>query len=242
MSEPDLAAARSTIAQACRVLAARRLAEGFLGHVSRRVDGDRMLVRCRGGNERGLAFTEASDIRLVTWAGEAGAAGELDGWAVPNELPLHTAVLQARPDVHAVVHAHPTLVVAADLAGLAIEPIVGAYDIPGAQLVRRGVPVFPSSVLVRDDETAQAVMGALGMCDALVLRGHGIVTCGVTVAEAVVRAVSVGALAELALLVRSAGTIPTARPAAELDALPDLGSGFTVDTAWRHELARIGEL
>ena len=58
-------AERELIATACRVLAARGLAEGFLGHISRRVDDDLVLVRCRGPRERGLAWTTPEDVRLV---------------------------------------------------------------------------------------------------------------------------------------------------------------------------------
>jgi 3,4-dihydroxyphthalate decarboxylase len=232
---------RRDVALACRVLSSRRLAEGFLGHVSVRVGDRRLLVRCRGPRERGLAWTEVADIRLVTEAGRPGMPGELDGYAVPNELPLHTAILRARSDVAAVVHAHPKEVVAADLAGLGIVAMVGAYDIPGAQLARRGIPVFPSSVLVRDAVVARAVVEALGDHHALILRGHGLVTCGGTVQEAVLRAVSIGALADLALTVAAAGGSVVPRPDDELAQLPDLGSDFTVAMAWRHELARLGE-
>ncbi len=99
---------RHAIALACRVLAARDLAPGILGHISLRVDRDRLLIRCRGPRERGLAFTSAEDIRMVTLDGTAGGKGELDdGYQPPNELPLHTEVLRTRRDVNAVVHAHP---------------------------------------------------------------------------------------------------------------------------------------
>jgi ribulose-5-phosphate 4-epimerase/fuculose-1-phosphate aldolase len=58
------------VASACRVLAARGLAEGYLGHISLRIDDERLLVRCRGQHERGLAWTTPEDIRLVTLDGE----------------------------------------------------------------------------------------------------------------------------------------------------------------------------
>jgi hypothetical protein len=54
---------RELVAVACRVLAARGLADGILGHISLRVSGEAMLVRCRGPRERGLAFTTPDDIR-----------------------------------------------------------------------------------------------------------------------------------------------------------------------------------
>ena len=139
-SAGDLELLRQEVATACRVLAARGLAEGHLGHISLRIDEQLLLVRCRGTRERGLAWTTAADVRLITLDGQPGTAGELDGWAVPNELPLQAEVLRRQPEVSAVIHAPPASVVAADLAGLGIRPIVGAFDIPGGEAGRRRSP------------------------------------------------------------------------------------------------------
>ena len=235
----DVAELRAEIAQACRVLAARGLAEGFLGHISLRIDDDRLLVRCRGPQERGLAWTTAEDVRLVTLDGGPGADGELDGWTAPNELPLHTEVLRRRPDVAAVVHAHPPAVVAADLAGLGIRPIVGAYDMPGTKLAEGGVPVYPRGVLVRDRRLAAEMVEAMGDRPVVLLRGHGLTSSGSSVAESVLRAISVDQLARLSLTVTSAGGQLRDLPAEDMAELPDLGSSFNLGTAWRHELARL---
>ncbi len=243
MSRPDIpsgfAEARELIAEACRVLAARGLAEGFLGHVSLRIDEDRLLVRCRGPEERGLLWTTAADIRLVRQDGREGAPGELDGWSAPNELPLHTAVLRARPAVRAVVHAHPPAIVAADLAGLALRPIVGAYDIPGAKLAALGVPVYPRAVLIRSTELGTEMVEAMGERSVVVLRGHGLTTSGSSVQEAVLRALSLDTIARLSLSIVSAGGTLVDLPAADLAQLPDLGPSFNEGVAWRHELARL---
>lgn len=232
---------RQDIADGCRVLASRNLAPGFLGHISVRVDDDLVLVRCRGPRERGLAHTEADDVRLVRFDGSAGGPGELDGYAVPAELPLHIAVLKRRLDVTSVVHAHPVDVVVADLAGLPFVPLVGAYDIPGAVLAAGGIPVFPRSSLISTPELGDAVAGALGDRPVVVMRGHGLTSTGATVAEAVLRASSVATIAGLARAVAGAGGTPRAIPDDDLADLPDLGGGLNLDTAWRHELARITE-
>jgi ribulose-5-phosphate 4-epimerase/fuculose-1-phosphate aldolase len=240
VDDPDLDRQRAHLADACRVLAARGLADGYLGHVSLRVDDDRLLVRCRGAGERGLAWTTAEDIRLVTLDGDAGAPGELDGWAVPNELPLHSEVLRTRPEVRSVVHAHPGAVVAADLAGLAIRPIVGAFDIPGAKLAAGGVPVYPRGVLVRNRVLAAEMVAAMGERPVVLLRGHGLTSAAAGVVEAVLQAVSVDRIARLALAVTASGGRLRDLPDADLTELPDLGGGFHLDTGWRHELARLG--
>ena len=237
----DLSNQRREIALACRVLAARGLADGILGHISLRIDERRLLVRCRGPNERGLAFTEATDIHLVDLDGAPAAAGELDGgWAVPNELPLHTEVLRTHPEVSAVVHAHPPAVVAADLAGIAIRPIVGAFDIPGTRLAQGGVPVYPRGVLIRNRPLAAEMVQAMGDRPVVLLRGHGLTSCAASVPEAVLRAVSVDTIAELSLRIVAAGGVLADLPDDDLAELPDLGTAFNTATAWRHELARLG--
>lgn len=241
-SQPALthAGEREAIALACRVLAHRGLADGILGHISLRIGENSLLVRCRGPQERGLAFTEASDIRLVDLDGNPAAEGELEGgYSAPNELPLHTELLRQRPDINAVVHAHPPRVVAADLAGLGIRPIVGAFDIPGTRLAAGGVPVYPRGVLVRNRQLAAEMLHAMGDRPVVLLRGHGLTSAAGSVEQAVLQAISVDTLAGLSLQVTSAGGALKDLPDSDMAELPDLGGSFNTQTAWRHELARI---
>lgn len=231
---------RESIALACRVLAHRGLADGILGHISLRMGENSLLVRCRGPQERGLAFTEASDIRLVDLDGNPAAEGELEGgYSAPNELPLHTELLRQRPDINAVVHAHPPRVVAADLAGLGVRPIVGAFDIPGTRLAAGGVPVYHRGVLVRNRQLATEMLHAMGDRPVVLLRGHGLTSAAETVEQAVLQAISVDILAGLSLQVTAAGGTLKDLPDSDMAELPDLGGSFNTQTAWRHELARM---
>jgi 3,4-dihydroxyphthalate decarboxylase len=238
--DPELDRLRNQIADACRVLASRGLADGILGHISLRIDDSTLLMRCRGPRERGLAFTVPDDIRLVDLDGAPAAPGALaGGYAVPSELPLHTEVLRARPEIRAVVHAHPPAVVAADLAGLAVRPIVGAFDIPGMRLAAGGVPVYPRGVLIRNRGLAQEMVRALGDRPVVVLRAHGLTSAAGSVEQAVLQAISVDNLSRLALDVAAAGGSLVDLPHEDVAELPDLGEAFNTVTAWRHELARL---
>jgi ribulose-5-phosphate 4-epimerase/fuculose-1-phosphate aldolase len=231
---------RQAIAMACRVLAGRGLADGILGHISVRTGANELLVRCRGPQERGLAYTEANDIRLVDLGGNPAAEGELDsGYTVPNELPLHTELLRRCPDINSVVHAHPPQVVAADLAGLAVRPIVGAFDIPGTRLAAGGIPVYPRGVLVRNRELAAEMLDAMGDRPVVLLRGHGLTSAAPTMEQAVLQAISVNTLAGLSLQITAAGGQLRDLPGPDMAELPDLGGPFNIATAWRHELARL---
>jgi ribulose-5-phosphate 4-epimerase/fuculose-1-phosphate aldolase len=235
-----LDAQRELVAQGCRVAAARGLVDGILGHLSLRVDDDRLLVRCRSDTDAGVAFTRPSDIRLITFDGSPGAAGELDGYRVPNELPIHVETMLANPGHGAVAHLHPPDVVAADLAGIQIRPIYGAFDIPGAWLARGGVPVYERAVLIRNSALGKEMVAAMGGAPVVILRGHGITSVAGTIQQAVLQAISVDALARMSLRVRAAGGTLRDIDERDWDDLPDLGPGFNTDAAWRHEIARLG--
>lgn len=231
---------RALVALGCRVAAARGLVDGVLGHLSLRVDDEHLLVRCRSDTDTGVAFTRPDDIRLVRFDGSAGAAGELDGYRVPNELPIHVETLLADPRHRAVAHLHPPAVVAADLTGITIRPIYGAYDIPGAWLARGGVPVYERAVLIRNTELGKEMVAAMRGRPVVICRGHGITSAAATVQQAVLQAISLDELARMALTVVSAGGALRDIADRDWDDLPDLGSGFNVDAAWRHEVAHLG--
>lgn len=240
---PANAAMAGTIATACRVMAHVGLVENVLGHISARVSGDELLIRCRGRAESGLAYTRPDDVRLVPLTGSR----DLGEWAAPNELPIHTEIMRRRPGVTAVVHAHPPAVVALSLTDAPLRPIYGAYDIPGARLAADGIPVWDRSVLINNLELAGAMAEALGDRPAVILRGHGLVSVAegpaeIAVARAVLQAVAIDTLARTTLTVLAAGGTPRSISDEDLAGLPDLGGGFNIDTMWRHLVRRTDEV
>lgn len=237
---PDATLAE-TVAIACRILAATGLVEHVLGHVSVRTNDGDVLIRCRGPREAGLAATTADDIRRVPIDGPT----DTGDWSPPAELPIHTAILRARPDATAVVHAHPPAVVTMSLAGLPWLPIFGAYDIPAARMAADGIPVWPRACLVSTPALGAELAAFLGDRPAAVMRGHGLVSVAggppeEAVARAVVQAVSVNVLATTTLAVVAAGGKPEPISDEDLALLPDLGAGFNVGTMWRHWCTRVG--
>ncbi|MEU3984401.1 class II aldolase/adducin family protein [Streptomyces sp. NPDC026672] len=240
MGNPDVETLRERVALACRVLAVTGLVEHILGHVSARTGADSLLVRGRGPEERGLAFTVVDDVREV---GLDGAGDHPEEWRAPTELPIHTEVLRARPEVTAVVHAHPPAVVAASVADLPWLPLVGSYDIPAARLAQDGIPVWPRSALIRRRDLAEEMTDALGDRPVVVLRGHGLVSVGTgepahAVAEAVTRALAVDSLARITLAAAATGAALRPIPDEDIAELPDLGPAFNVASMWRHLAAR----
>lgn len=231
----ELQRLQGKVAVACRILAYAGLSEDVLGHVSVRVRPDSFLVRCRGPAERGLLFTEPSDIRLL----DAEGTVDSDRYDAPSELPIHLETMKTRADVDSVVHAHPPSVIAADLAGVALEPLVGAYNIPAAKMASEGIGVYERGVLINDAALAHEMIDALGQGPACVLRGHGITTVGATVEQAVSRALAVDSLARMACRVATLGARVVPLDDRDLAQLPDLGSHFNDVLLWRHWEARL---
>lgn len=162
---------RKLVATACRVLANEGLVRDITGHVSARAPGGQgMLIRCRGPAEYGLQRTTPAQVRLVDFDGGGDDAA---GHAPPLELPIHGELYRSRPDVGAVVHAHPRSALLCGLAGITLRPIFGAFDPYALAIAARGVPVFPRSRLIDSRAVAGAMLDAMGDADVCLLRGHG---------------------------------------------------------------------
>ena len=228
---------RTTVARACRVLAMEGLVQGVLGHVSVRDGEDAMLIRCRGVHEHGLMFTTDDDIRRTDLQG--AIVGDDDGYTVPNELPIHGELMRARPEVNAVVHAHPPSVLLCGLAGLELRPVFGSYDIPAMRMALDGIPVYGRSVLIRRPGLAREMIAAMGDRPVCVLKGHGITVTGASVEEAVVRALNLNVLATVTLELARLGVAPDVVPDEDVAELPDLGSAFNDLSVWRFHLAKL---
>jgi ribulose-5-phosphate 4-epimerase/fuculose-1-phosphate aldolase len=181
-----------------------------------------------------LLFTTADDVHMVSLDGPHLLA---EGYAVPSELPIHTETLRYRRDVQTVVHAHPPAMITADLAGLPARPTVGAYSIPAIRLAlagRTGLPTQRADPAARAGRADARSHGWRGAC---ALRGHGVTTVGATIAQAVIHALNLEALANITLGVARACGQPSELSAADIAELPDLGTMLNEEYLWRHHLA-----
>jgi ribulose-5-phosphate 4-epimerase/fuculose-1-phosphate aldolase len=230
---------RATVANACRLLAAKGLVEGILGHVSARVGPDELVVRCRGEDEQGLRRTRVTDVWRLTLD---GARVDLpEGYQPPKELPIHTELLRARPECGAVIHAHPRAALLAGLAELEPRPVFGAYNIPAMRLALEGIPVYPRPILITRPELARELVDAMGDRPVCLLRGHGITVAAESVEQATVIAVNLNELLEITVELARLGAHPPAVSERDLAELPDLGQGFNVGKAWQALLAELDE-
>jgi L-fuculose-phosphate aldolase len=135
-----------------------------------------------------------------------------------SELPMHRAAYAARPDIGAVVHAHPPMATALTLAGLSLAEPVLPEVVLGLGAIPTALYATPSTT-----ETARAVEKLFLDHDAILLERHGAVTLGVDLADAFRKLEKLEQAARILLAARSLGDVAplTAGQIARLDALRD---------------------
>ncbi len=217
---PGLARAAEQIVRCCRRLWEAGLIAGQDGNVSLRVGPDRLLVTPRGVLKGDLS---PSDLVQVDFTGtRIGGFRE-----ATSELDLHLRIHQARPDVGAVIHAHPPTATGLALAG---EGLPGDL-LPEVTLLFGDVPVVPY-VTPGSAELADAVETYLVGRAGLLLANHGAVTWGSDLPMAQVRMESMEHAARILLAARHAGQVRRLT-AGQVQALTGLGEKPGHDQAER---------
>jgi L-fuculose-phosphate aldolase len=173
------------IAQRLRIqvaIAARSLSLGGhddfnQGQVSARIPGaDYFLIKSA---VTGFDECTPEDVIAVPLDHKAPASA-----MAPPELPLHQAVYEARPDVHAVVHSHSPYALVFGASDLELRPV--SHD--GAYFEGCLERFTMTSNTILDMETARGVARALGGNPAALLRNHGGVVVGKSIRHATVHA------------------------------------------------------
>lgn len=145
-------------------------------HVSARVPGPEhhFLI-----NAYGMMFEEitASSLIKVDLAGEKVLDHEYD--INPAGFVIHSAVHDARQDAGCVLHTHTRAGVAVSAQADGLLPISQSSLFPYATLAYHDY----EGVALNDDEKPRLVAD-LGTSNAMILRNHGLLTTGATIADA----------------------------------------------------------
>lgn len=118
------------------------------------------------------------------------------------EYPIHTGVMEQRPDVSSVVHSHAPAAVAFASLDVPLRPI--SHE--GVLFTDPDIPRFrETGSLIRDAALGAALAEVVGDGPGCLIPHHGIVTVGTGVAEAVMRAVLLERACHVQLLALAAG-------------------------------------
>ncbi|MFQ5616930.1 MAG: class II aldolase/adducin family protein [Anaerolineales bacterium] len=156
---------------------ARDFISGPAGNISTRLPDGNLLITPSGVNKGKLT---PEQLLVIDLDGNC-----LQGNVVCNptsELPMHLEVYHRRPDVGAVIHAHPITCVALSLVGISLQD---SY-IPEALVMLGPIPTAPYAT-PSSAENRDAIAGLIVDHDAIILAHHGTLTVGRDLDEACTR-------------------------------------------------------
>lgn len=170
------------------------------GNISARW-GEGQVLTTPSGLSKG--FMTAEQLILTDMEGRLIPGGPADPTLAPtSELHLHLEAYRQRPDVQAVVHAHPPVATAFTIAGLSLEPCV----IPEVVVTLGTVPTAPYAT-PGTPEGAAVIRELIRTHDALLLDHHGAVAVGQTPLDAYLKLEKVEHAAEIILIAKLLGRV-----------------------------------
>jgi L-fuculose-phosphate aldolase len=192
------------------------------GNITARLPDGRILATpagvCKG-------MLEIQDLIVCDLEGQ-----KVGGHRAPtSEMGMHLTVYRMRPDVLAVVHAHPPVATGFAVAGrelnlgLLPEVIVGLGSVPLAEYGTPGTPAL-----------SEGMLPYLDKYDALLLANHGAVAWGETVMQAFFRMEKVEHFARVTLVAELLGGA-RALPRAEIEKLFAARTRYGVKSQSRFE-------
>lgn len=169
-------AIRLELAACYRIIDMLGWSELIYNHITVRLPGpeDHLLI-----NPYGCSYDEVTASNLVKIDLDGNVVGESE-WPVNQAgLIIHTAIHAERHDVNCVMHIHTT-------AGSAVANLRSGLDPNSFYAAALGDRIayhdFEGVTVVFDE--ASRLVKSLGPHDAMILRNHGLLTCGRTIGQA----------------------------------------------------------
>ena len=184
---------REEIVRYGRMLHEKGFVAAMDGNLSVKLKQDRILVTPTGLSKGAM---RAGDLVIVDPEGNRISGRK----HVTSEIGMHLMIYRTRPDVKAIVHAHPPTATGFAAAGMALtEPLVcevvmGLGCIP---LARYGTP--------GTSELAQTLEPYVPSYDAILMSNHGVVAYGDTLELAYMKMETVEHFAQIALVTHLLG-------------------------------------
>ena len=198
---------RAAIVEAGRRMQALGFAAGSDGNLSARLPYGRILISPSGFSkgdlqpEMLLTLSAQGDLLPPTHEAQRGLRPS-------SEMALHLEAYRRRPDIGAVIHAHPPLAIACTLAGVSLA----GEELPEIIYHLGAIPTAPYAT-PGTGESATVIRDLIADHDAIMLARHGSLTVGRDPMQALMRLEWVEQAARILLTVRQV----TGQPAPPLD-------------------------
>ncbi len=166
---------RDELVRVCRRIYEKGWVAANDGNVSIRLDRDRILCTPTAMSKGSI---EAGDLILCDMEGN-----KLEGHReCTSEIAMHTLIYSMRPDIHAVVHAHPPVATGFAVASRALDKALlpeVVIQLGAVPLARYGLPGTPA--------ITEGMVPFIPNYDALLLENHGCTAYGADVWQAFFR-------------------------------------------------------
>ena len=213
-----------------RILAREEIVDSF-GHISVRNPDrpDRFFM----SRARAPDCVERGDFIEFTLTGDPIDAGDRQPYL---ERFIHGSILEARPDIHSVVHNHSPSVIPFGVTGTKLRPLLHMCASFGHE-----VPIWDSrtkfgdtALLVSNVDMGRDLAKALAVDKrAALMRGHGSVVLGADIRHAVFVSVYLEVGAKLQMQAMQMGKV-TFLSDGEVDAIIGRTGPYTINRAWEN--------
>jgi L-fuculose-phosphate aldolase len=184
---------RAEIVEVGRRLYARGYTASNDGNISVRLDDGRLLMTPKGVCKGFMA----PDMMCITDLDGRKLAGDRDP---SSEMQMHLEVYRQRPDVRAVVHAHPPVATGFAVAGIPLDRAVLAEVVTTLGSVPIAEYATPST-----RELPEAVRRYVKAHDGMLLANHGALTLGADLYSAYYKMETIEHFARISLVARLLG-------------------------------------
>ena len=191
----DTEEVRQSIIDACRWMNRTGINQGTSGNISVRVEGDHMLI-----TPSGVPY-DAMQPEMICREPLEGEASSSGPYRPSSEWQFHQALLHERPEMAAVVHAHPAYATALAVQRREIPAchyMVAIFG--GSKVPLAGYELFGSTELAA--QVAEAMAGYSGC----LMANHGAVVLGESLKKALWRMEELENLARVYHLALQSGT------------------------------------
>ncbi|HEX6383225.1 MAG TPA: class II aldolase/adducin family protein [Anaerolineae bacterium] len=203
---------RQEIVQIGRLMYEKGFISASDGNVSARLEPGRLLITPSGLHK---GFLEPDQLLVVDEAGRVtGMRTAASRQLKPtSEMPMHLEAYRQRPDITAVVHAHPPITIALSIAGIPMAECLLPEVIVFLGLIPTTQYATPSSA-----ENVRAIRDFIASHDAIVLQRHGSLTVGRSPMQAFMRLETMEQNARIAFMLAQLG-VRNPLPPAEVEKL-----------------------